>query len=278
MKLNKAQFRALANKRITLLGMSGVGKTHLAKLLGQAGNWFHFSGDYHIGATHLKDEIVDNIALKMEKDPWLQTLLNNHSISVNSQVTFDNLGPISAFLGKVGNPEEGGLPIDEFIRRQSLFCEAEISAMSDVPKFIERALNQGHEHFINDAGGSLCELGDDGVYKTLSKHTLILYIKTSSANEKKLIERAQQHPKPLYYQTEFLHSALNTYLDENRLGYVAQISPDDFVRWVFPKLMASRLPKYQAIADQYGYTINSDDLYRCKTAGDVLNLIDGVLD
>jgi len=278
MKLDKVQFRALENKRITLLGMSGVGKTHLAKLIGQAGDWFHFSGDYHIGATHLKDEIVDNIALKMKKDPWLQKLLNNHSISVNSQVTFDNLEPISAFLGKVGNPEEDGLPIDEFIRRQAKFCEAEIRAMNDVPKFIERALNQGHEHFINDAGGSLCELGDERVYQTLAEHTLILYIKTSSANEKMLIERAQHRPKPLYYQTEFLQSALNEYLNENKLDYVAQINPDAFVRWVFPGLVANRLPKYQKIADQYGYTLNSDDLYQCKTADDVFNLIDEALD
>ena len=278
MRLNKKQFRTQKNMRITLLGMSGVGKTHLAKLIGQKGDWFHFSGDYHIGATHLKDEILDNIAQKMRKDPWLQTLLNNNSISVNSQVTFDNLEPISAFLGKVGNPEEGGIPIDEFVRRQTLHLDAEIKAMNDVPRFIERALSQGHEHFINDAGGSLCELGDDSVYQTLAEHTLILYIKTSSANEKMLIERAQEQPKPLYYQTAFLHSALNAYLAENGLSYVAQINPDDFVRWVFPKLVANRLPKYQAIADAYGYTISSDDLYQCKTADDVLGLIEEALD
>ncbi|MCS5591892.1 MAG: ATPase [Gammaproteobacteria bacterium] len=278
MKLSKAQFKSQKNKRITLLGMSGVGKTHLAKLIGQAGDWFHFSGDYHIGATHLTDEIVDNIALKMKKDPWLQTLLNNNSISVNSQITFDNLEPISAFLGKAGNPEEGGLPIDEFTRRQALFRDAEIKAMLDVPKFIERALNQGQEHFINDAGGSLCELNDERVYETLAEHTLILYVKTSSANEKVLIKRAQSHPKPLYYQTDFFQEALNTYLSENELSYVAQMNPDAFVRWVFPKLVANRLPKYQAIADQYGYTISSDALYHCKTADDVFTLIDEALD
>lgn len=278
MKLNKAQFRALANKRITLLGMSGVGKTHLAKLIGHNGDWFHFSGDFHIGATHLKDEIVDNIALKMRKDPWLKTLLNNNSISVNSQVTFDNLEPISTFLGKVGNPEEGGLPIDEFARRQALFMAAETKAMYDVPAFIEHALNQGQEHFINDAGGSLCELTDNRVYEVLAEHTLILYIKTSNANEKMLIDRAQKRPKPLYYQTEFLQWALSDYLEGKKLSYVAQIDPDDFVRWVFPKLVANRLPKYQAIADQFGYTVSSDALYQCKTTDDVFNLIDEALD
>jgi len=126
MKITAKEFRSEKNKRLTLLGMSGVGKTHLAKLIGENGGWYHFSGDYHIGATYLKDEIINNIAKKMKQDPWLQNLLDNQSISVNSQVTFDNLEPISAFLGKVGNPQEGGLEIDEFIRRQSLFLEAEI--------------------------------------------------------------------------------------------------------------------------------------------------------
>ncbi len=59
------------NKSITLLGMSGVGKTHLAKLIGEEGDWFHFSGDYRIGAAHLKEEIISNIANKMKSDSWL---------------------------------------------------------------------------------------------------------------------------------------------------------------------------------------------------------------
>ncbi len=163
------QFKNEKNKRLTLLGMSGVGKTRLAKLIGEEGGWFHFSGDYRIGATHLKDAIIDNIALKMKEDPWLRPLLENNSISVNSQVTFKNLEPISTFLGKIGNPEEGGLPINEFIRRQSLFLEAEIKAMYEVPRFINQSQEEGYAHFINDAGGSLCELNDEKLFKLLSE-------------------------------------------------------------------------------------------------------------
>ena len=36
------QFKNEENKRLTLLGMSGVGKTRLAKLIGEEGGWFHF--------------------------------------------------------------------------------------------------------------------------------------------------------------------------------------------------------------------------------------------
>jgi len=278
MKLSTKEFRSEKNKRLTLLGMSGVGKTHLAKLIGENGDWYHFSGDYHIGATYLKDEIINNITNKMKQDPWLQNLLDNQSISVNSQVTFDNLEPISAFLGKVGSPEEGGIEIDEFIRRQRLFLEAEIKAMYDVPSFIKKSQESGYNNFINDAGGSLCELEDKELYQLLAKNTLIIYIKTNKTAKKILIERSKNQPKPVYYHPDFIASALQSYLEKNSLDYVAQINPDAFVRWVFPRLFEYRLTKYQSLADQYGCTIKSDDLYHCQSAEDVINLIAGALD
>ena len=278
MKLTAKEFRSEKNKRLTLLGMSGVGKTHLAKLIGENGGWYHFSGDYHIGATYLKDEIINNIAKTMKQDPWLQNLLDNQSISVNSQVTFDNLEPISAFLGKAGNPEEGGLEIDEFIRRQNLFVKAEIKAMYDVPSFIKQSQQSGYDNFINDAGGSLCELEDKKLYQLLAKNTLIVYIKTSKKAESVLIERSKNQPKPVYYHPNFLASALHLYLKKNSLDYVAQINPDAFVRWVFPRLVEDRLAKYQTLANQYGCTIKSDDLYHCHSEDDIINIIAGALD
>ena len=275
--ISAEEFKKQKNKCITLLGMSGVGKTRLAKLIGEEGDWFHFSGDYRIGATHLKDDIIANIANKMKTDSWLKKLLDNQSISVNSQVTFDNLEPISAFLGKVGNPEEGGLPIDEFIRRQNLFFEAEKKTMYEVPEFINRSQSEGFSHFINDAGGSLCELEDPKLYKTLSENSLIVYIQTNKENERILIERAKTRPKPMYYNSRFFENSINAYLAENSLDYAAQVSPDDFVSWVFPRLIEDRLKKYTAIANKYGCTIQSDDLHNCNSSNDVINLISSAL-
>ena len=275
--MSAKDFLEAKNKRITLLGMSGVGKTHLAKLIGEEGDWFHFSGDYRIGAKHLKEEIIANIANKMSSNNWLKALLENKSISVNSQVTFDNLEPISAFLGKVGNPEEGGLPISEFIRRQSLFFEAEKKTMYEVPEFIAKSQAKGFSHFINDAGGSLCELEDPKLFKLLSANTLIIYIKTSKENERALIERAKENPKPMYYNPVFFQRSIQNYLTENNLEYAAEISPDSFVSWVFPRLIEDRLKKYSKIANKYGCTIQSDDLHSCSSANDVIDLISRAL-
>ena len=40
--ISAEEFKKLKNKSITLLGMSGVGKTHLAKLIGEEGDCFIF--------------------------------------------------------------------------------------------------------------------------------------------------------------------------------------------------------------------------------------------
>ena len=275
--ISSKEFINKKNKRITLLGMSGVGKTRLAKLIGEGGGWFHFSGDYRIGAAHLKDEIIANIGDKMKADSWLKTLLDNSSISINSQVTFDNLEPIAAFLGKVGNPEKGGLPYDEFVRRQRLFFEAEKKTMYEVPSFIAKSQEEDFSHFINDAGGSLCELEDPKLFKLLSENTLVVYIKTNKENERALIERAKRKPKPVYYNPVFFENSIKAYLAKNSLEYAAQINPDAFVSWVFPKLIEDRLVKYSALASKYGCTIKCNDLHNCRSANDVLNLISKAL-
>ena len=81
---------------------------------------------------------------------------------------------------------------------------------------------------------------------------MILYIKATEKNEQALIQRAESDPKPLYYREGFLDEQLAIYMKENNLQYVAMIDPDEFVRWVFPKLFYSRIPRYDAIAEQYG--------------------------
>ena len=277
MKLSANEFINSQHKRLTLLGMSGVGKTHLAKLLSKNDDYFHYSGDYRIGAQYLNNDILDNIKSCIKQDEKLKELLENDSISVQNHITFDNLSVVASFLGKVGNPELGGLPIAEFMRRQALFNQAESNTMLDVPGFIAKSERQGVANFINDAGGSLCELENENIYKTLAEHTIILYIRASKSNENTLIERAQTHPKPMYYQARFLQEQLAVYLAENKLTYVAQINPDAFIRWIFPRLLEHRKPKYERIAQQYGYTIDSEDLYQCRHADEVLELIAGAI-
>lgn len=277
MKLSGKQFNNWENKAITLLGMSGVGKTRLACIL-RENNWFHYSGDYRIGTRYLDEPILDNIKYQAMQIPFLKDLLRSDSIHIGNNLGIDNLKPLSSFLGKVGNPESGGLGLREFKRRQDLHRVAEIAAMNDVPEYIRKAGEiYGYDHFVNDAGGSLCELGDE-VIRNLAEHNLILYIKATEENEQELIKRAEKDPKPLYYREDFLDEQLAVYMQEHSLDYVALIEPDDFVCWVFPRLFYTRIPRYQAITDKYGYHITTDELAVVQNEADFLNLIEHVLD
>ncbi len=274
MKFTVEEFRNWDRKCITLLGMSGVGKTRLANML-MKNNWFHFSGDYRIGTRYLDEAILDNIKQQAMQVPFLRELLRNDSIYINNNITVYNLHPVSSFLGKIGNPQQGGMPLKEFMRRQELHRQAEIAAMLDVPDFIRKAREiYGYRHFINDAGGSLCELDGTEVMRVLAEHTLILYIKATEEDEQELIRRAQQDPKPLYYRQAFLDEQLAIYMMEKDLPYVALIDPDDFVRWIFPKLFYSRIPRYEAIAEEYGYTVTTDELAGVDSEAAFLALVE----
>ncbi len=244
MKLNREEFVNWRQKSITLLGMSGVGKTRLAYVL-RNHCWFHYSGDYRIGTHYLDEPIIDNIKQQVMQIPFLKDLMRSDSIHLANNIGIDNLKPVSTFLGKVGNPELGGLGLKEFKRRQELHRQAEIAAMMDTPEFICKARQvYGYDHFINDAGGSLCELEDQAVIDCLAEHTLILYIKATATDEKELIRRAEETPKPMYYQEVFLDEQLAIFMQEKGLDYVALVNPDDFVRWVFPRLFYARIPRY----------------------------------
>ena len=257
MRMTRSEFLRWPHKAITLLGMSGVGKTTLAYKLPKS-KWFHYSGDYRIGTKYLSEPILDNIKRQAMQVGFLRDLLRNDSIYIASNITVHNLEPVATFLGKIGRPDLGGLPVAEFKKRQKLHREAEIGAMRDVAEFIHKAQEiYGYDHFINDAGGSLCELDDLQTEKTLAETTLILYLKPDQDLERQLVQRAIDDPKPLYYQEAFLDAKLAEYLSEAQLDGPQDINPDEFVRWIFPSLVAHRRPKYQALADRYGYTLNA---------------------
>ncbi len=278
MKLNRQEFVNWQQKSITLLGMSGVGKTRLAYIL-RNHNWFHYSGDYRIGTHYLDEPIIDNIKQQVMQIPFLKDLMRSDSIHLANNIGIDNLKPLSTFLGKVGDPELDGFSLKEFKRRQELHRRAEIAAMKDVPEFIRKARQvYGYDNFINDAGGSLCELEDQEVLDCLAENTLILYIQASATNEKELIQRAEASPKPMYYQSTFLDEQLSAYMQERELDYVALVNPDDFVRWVFPRLFYDRIPRYEAIAKDYGYTITTDEISAVQNEEDFLSLVNSVLE
>jgi hypothetical protein len=258
--------------------VSGVGKTTLASLLIRAA-WFQYSVDYRIGTRYMDEHIVDNFKREAMQNRFLRELLLSDSIYIRSNITFDNLAPLSTYLGKPGNPEKGGIPFAEYKRRQAEHREAEIRALQDVPEFIRRTHDiYRYEHFICDSGGSLCEVVNpddlnDPVLRVLADHTIMLYIEGTPEHTAMLVERFRKNPKPMYYQPAFLDAKWSEYKGSNKIQNDDAVDPDDFAVWGFEQLLHHRIPLYAKIAKNFGYTVRMRDIPSVKTEDDFMSLV-----
>jgi len=278
MRMTRDEFLAWPRKRVTLLGMSGVGKTRLANML-RCDDWFHYSVDYRIGTRYLDEAILDNVKVQAMQIPFLRDLLRSDSIYIRNNITVDNLKPLSTFLGMLGNPDLGGLSLQEFKRRQRLHLDAEVAAICDVGEFAEKAGTvYGYDHFLHDTSGSFCEIDDPDLIRQVADNTLMIYIEASSDDEIGLIERAANDPKPLYYRETFLDEQLQHYMGSIDIEYTTEIDPAEFVRWVFPHLFRARVPRYAAIAKEHGYSISASDAFEVNDCDEFIDLIGRALD
>jgi hypothetical protein len=272
------EFHDAPRHAVTVFGMAGVGKTRLAALLRKS-QWFHYSVDYRIGTRHMGEFITDNFKSEAMKVPFLRNLLRSDSIKISSQITFENLDPLSTYLGRPGDPKKGGLPLDEYRRRQEQHRIAEIAALLEVPRFIQRAHDlYAYDNFITDTGGSLIEVVDlddaaDPVIKTLSASTVLLYIRGTEKDAEELIRRFQRSPKPMYYQPPFLTKKWSEFKKLNRIADDAKVDPNKFGAWGFEALLHDRLPRYQKLADEYGYTIDAADLATVRDGEEFVDLV-----
>ena len=272
------EWRRAPDRQILLFGMSGLGKTHIATMLRNEGGWFHYSVDYRIGTRYMGEHIVDNFKREAMRNPFLRDLLLSDSIYISSNITFDNLAPLSTYLGKPGNPDKGGLPFDEYMHRQDQHRTAEIAAMLDTAHFIRRAADiYGYASFVCDSSGSICEVvdpddPDDPVLTALSADTLLIWLRGSDAHTGELVRRFDRAPKPMYYQPAFLSAKWAQYLAENGLTE-RQVDPDAFVRWTYAQALAHRQPRYAAMARNWGVEIDADALAHVRDADGFVDLV-----
>lgn len=243
MKLTAREFLDQEYKSITLIGMSGAGKSYISSLLETEG-WYNYSCDCLMGAKYLT-EIADT------------------DIAINT------------YIGRLGSPVLGGIALEEFTRRQTLHYDAECGVLRDVQQAIGAHPCQ---NFVNDSSGSLCELEGEDVIAEVGKRTLFVYLKTSQGDHAELLARALENPKSLYFPPDFLEDRLSHYMDAFDVAQADDIDPDEFLRWVFPFLFEARLPKYQRIADAYGVTISSSAFQDIDSEAAFLDIVANALD
>jgi len=270
-------WRDAPNKNVVLFAMSGLGKTHVSNILRAEGDWFHYSVDYRIGTRYMGEHIADSFKREAMAVPYLRELLMSDSIYIGSNITFDNLAPLSHYLGKPGDPAKGGVPFEEYLRRQELHRHAEIESMIDTAHFIDRAQDiYGYDHFVCDTSGSICEVVDpwdekDPVLTQLSSLSLMVWIEGSDAHTEELVRRFDRAPKPMYYKRKFLEDRWAEYLDMTG-DAPDDVDPNAFVRWTYAKALAHRQPRYDAMS-KWGVKVTADEMARVKSSSDFNALI-----
>ena len=266
-----ADYLAAPQKRVLLFGMSGLGKTTLANMLRGAprdvgGGWFHYSVDYRIGTRYMNEFIADNFKREAMKVPLLRELLMTDSVYIASNITFDNLAPLSTYLGKPGDPAKGGVDFLEYQRRQAQHLHAEVAAMLDTTRFIDRAHDiYGYDNFVCDTSGSICEAVNaddpkDPVMTELGQHLLLVWIKGSDAHKAELARRFDRAPKPMYYRPDFL---ADLWAEFTAGRNPATVDPDAFLRFGYARLLDKRQPRYQAMA-RWGITVTAEEVARVR--------------
>jgi hypothetical protein len=276
-------WRSADNKAVALIGMSGVGKTRISAMLRDAGDWFHYSVDYRIGTRYLNEHITDDFKREAMKNPYLRDLLRSDSIYIGSNLSFHNLTPLSTWLGKPGDPGKRGIDFDEYVVRQRQHRQAEISSMLDAPVFVERARDlYRYSNFVCDTSGSVCEVvspkdPNDPVLNAIYRSMLPVYIRGDLQHEADLKARFDRSPKPIYYQESFLLNIWADYLKETGEN-PNTVDPDAFIRYGFAQQLAHRRPRYQAIADNWGVTVEADAIAAVETAEGFDDLIAAALD
>ncbi len=273
-----SSWSAAKQKRISLIGMSGVGKTFIATQLRNSQNWFHYSVDYRIGTKYLGEEILDYFKKEAMRNATLKKHLMDDSIYISSNISFSNLSPLSSYLGKPGNTNLGGIPFTEYLKRQKNHFKAEIEASKDTSIFSQKAAEMyGYNHFISDTSGSLCEVvepenPDDPVLKSLSKSTLIVWIKGSPDQTEELYKRFVKAPKPMYYKESFLRKKWTEFCDIHNITEDS-VDPDTFMSFGFKALIQHRIPIYERIARNWGVTIDAETLSKMKCEEDFIEII-----
>lgn len=270
-------WRTAPRKSVLFFGMSGLGKTHVSKMLVQCGGWFHYSIDYRIGTSGMHAHIKDNLIAHAMREPFLAEMLRADAVYLQPNIHDHDLTAVSAYLGKPGNPARGGLPMSEYIRRQSQFREAEIAALMDTDHFMARAERlYGYPNFICDTGGSICEWIDpqddnDPLLKRLSQLCLLVWIKGDEAHSQQLVRRFDRAPKPMAYHPDFLAHVWAEYLSENNI-HEHDVDPDTFIRWTYAQALAHRQPRYAAMA-RHGITVTAEEMHAVTTSEDFDTLV-----
>lgn len=235
----------LQEKKIFILvGMSGSGKTTLAQKLSKDGA-FHYSVDYEIAHTHLKEKIKQSIIEKISNQSKIfQDLYEKHLIKLDLSLTFDDLSVITSFV--IPENSNGKILLKEFLKNQEFYKKAEIKATMEFESRAQIAFQNYHsKSFIVDTTGSICQvaLSNENLLNSIKSNSTVVFFKTTNEHKNILIDRSKTTIKPILYDVDFLFENLRIFYNTQNFTEDFEIDKEFFL-WIFPVLLEYRSNLY----------------------------------
>ena len=180
--------------RLALIGMSGAGKSYWTKRLAAVG----------FPAISCDDQIEARLA------------------SVLQAGGFSGTSGVAAWMGWPDRPT--------YAEREAQYLAEETATLDDVLNGLE---NNPHNELILDTTGSVIYCGNHLLHR-LRRQMAIVYLAASADEQKLLIRRYLEDPKPVLWRGAF----------QSKLGE----TPRDTVARCYPALIAARRQSYEALA------------------------------
>jgi shikimate kinase len=150
--------------KLSLIGMSGAGKSHWAQKLGGAG--FRVIG--------VDDRIEEKLAPELAAGGYR------------------GIGGVAAWMGWPSDPL--------YREREKKYLECEINSMGEA---LDQIQTSGEEGVILDTTGSVVYAGDE-ICRRMQSLTTVVYLEASPAEEELLIVRYLSDPKPVLWGDQFV--------------------------------------------------------------------------
>ena len=77
----------------------------------------------------------------------------------------------------------------------------------------------------------------------------------------------------MYYQPDFLTRTWDAFKAEYGVKDDNAVDPDAFAAWGFEALLQDRLPRYQALADNFGYVVDASDVATVRDGDEFIDLM-----
>jgi len=149
--------------KLSLIGMSGAGKSHWAQKLAAAG----------FRVISIDDRIEEKLAGELAGGGYA------------------GIGGVAAWMGWPNQPA--------YREREKKYSDCEIESMREA---LDEIQNAGEEAAVLDTTGSVVYTGDE-VCRRMQSLTTVVYLETSPAEEELLISRYLSDPKPVLWTDQF---------------------------------------------------------------------------